>query len=168
MALESHPRQTLVEDVCRLILTRDLSIWTWSRREKIRPFRLIRAGVFSLLMNSVLSPECMIDISLLIAAHIVPVMVHVPSFPFGSPSWTDVRLTYHHDTAFVIHVIPHQVLPIVLPAGHHLDSCPKSVSDDVYPTKKAKIKSVIWFTPISMFFFSFKVIIACNLSCWSV
>jgi len=37
-------------------------------------------------MNSVLSPERMIDISLLIAAHFVPVMVHVPSFPFGSPN----------------------------------------------------------------------------------
>jgi len=94
-------------------------------------------------MNSVLSPECMIDISLLIAAHFVPVMVHVPSFPFGSPSWTDVRLTCHHDTVFVMHVIPHQVLPIMLPAGHHLYSCSKSVSDDVFPMKKAKIKPVI-------------------------
>jgi len=36
------------------------------------------------LMNSVLSPERMIDISFLIAAHFVPVMVHVPSFPFGA------------------------------------------------------------------------------------
>jgi len=94
-------------------------------------------------MNSVLSPERMIDISLFIAAHFVPVMVHVPSFPFDSPSSTDVRLTCHHDTAFVMHVIPHQVLPIMLPAGHHLYSCPKSVSDDVFPVKKAEIKPVI-------------------------
>jgi len=79
----------------------------------------------------------MIDISLLIAAHLVSVMVHVPSFPFGSPSLTDVRLTCHHDTAFVMYVILHQVLPIMLPAGHHLYSCPKSVSDDVFPMKKA-------------------------------
>jgi len=96
-------------------------------------------------MNSVLSPECMIDISRLIAAHFVPVMVHVLSFPFGSPSWTDVQLTCHNDTAFVMHVIPHQVLPIMVSAGHHLYSraCPKSVSDDVFPMKKAKIKPVI-------------------------
>jgi len=67
---------------------------------------------------SVLSPERMIDISLLIAAHFVSVMVHVPSLPFGSPSWTDVRLTCHHDTAFIMHVILHKVLPIMLPAGH--------------------------------------------------
>jgi len=35
-----------------------------------------------------------------------------------------------------MHVIPHQVLPIVLPAGHHLYFCPKSVNDDIFPTKK--------------------------------
>jgi len=80
----------------------------------------------------------MIDISLLIAAHFVPAIVHVPSFPSGSPSRTDVQLTCHHGTAFVMLVIRHQVLPIVLPAGHHLYSCPKSVSDDVFPIKIAK------------------------------
>jgi len=37
-------------------------------------------------MNSVLSPERMIDISLLIAAHFACVMVHVPTFQFGPPS----------------------------------------------------------------------------------
>jgi len=30
-----------------------------------------------------------------------------------------------------------------VPAGHHLYSCPKSVSDDVFPMKKDKIKPVI-------------------------
>ena len=87
--------------------TSSIGIWVWSRQKEIRQFRLVRSGDFSLLMNSVLSPERMIDISLLIAAHFVSVMVHVPSFPFGSPSWTDVRLTCHNDTAFVMHVIPH-------------------------------------------------------------
>ena len=51
-----------------------------------------------------------------------------------------MRLTCHHDTAFVMHVIPQEVLPIMLPAGHNLYSCPESVSDDVFPTKKAKIQ----------------------------
>ena len=37
-----------------------------------------------MLMNYDLSPERTINISLLIAAHFVPVMVHVPLFPFGS------------------------------------------------------------------------------------
>jgi len=55
----------------------------------------------------------------------------------------NVRLTCHHDTAFVMHVIPHQVQLIMLPAGHHSYSCPKSVSDDVFPIVKAKIKPVI-------------------------
>jgi len=97
-----------------------------------------------MLMNSVLSPEHMIDSSLLIAVHFVSVLVYVPSFPFVSLSSTGVRLTCHHDTAFVMHVIPQQVLPIMLPAaGHHLYSCPKSVSDDVFPMKKAKFKHVI-------------------------
>jgi len=155
-------------DASSSVSTSSIGIWIWSCWEKIRPFRLIRSGVFSLLMNSIQSPERMIDISLLIAAHFVPVMVHVQSFIFGSPIWTDVRLTCHHDTAFVMHVIPHQVLPIMLPGGHHLYSCPKSVSDDVFPMKKAKIKSVIWSRPISTFLLFFRVSIACNLSCWSV
>ena len=130
-------------DVTSSVSTSSIGIWIWSRREKIRPFRLVRSRVFSLMMNSVLLPERMIDISLLIAAHFVPVMVHVPSLPFGSLSWMDVRLICHHDTAFVMHVVPHQVLPIVLPAGHHLYSCPKSVSDDVFPMKRAKIKPIM-------------------------
>ena len=153
-------------DATSSVSTSSIGIWIWSRREKIRPFRLVRSGVFSLLKNSVWSPERTIDISLLIAAHFVSIMVHVPSFPFGSPSWTDVWLTYHHDTAFVMHMIPHQVLPIVLPAGHHLYSCPKSVSDDVFPMTKAKIKPVIWSRPIPTFVPFFKVSIACNLSSW--
>jgi len=107
-------------DATSSVSTLSISIWSWSRREKIRSFWFVISGVFSLLINSVLSPECMIHTSLLIAAHFVSVMAHVPSFPFGSPSWTDVQFTCHLDTAFVMHVIPHQVLPIVLPAGHHL------------------------------------------------
>jgi len=44
-----------------------------------------------------------------------------------------------------MHVIQHQELElsIVLPAGHHWYSRPKSVSDDEFPIKKAKIKPVI-------------------------
>jgi len=109
--------------------TSSIGIWIWSRREKIRSFRFVRSGTFGLLMNYILSPKRLIDISFLIAAHFVPVMVHVPSFPFGTPSWTDVRLTYHNDPAFVMHVIPRQVLPVVLPAGYHLYSCPKKIRE---------------------------------------
>jgi len=108
-------------------------------------------------MKYFLSPERMIDISVLIAAHFAPFMVHVSPFPFDFPSWTDVRLTCHHDTAFVMHVIPHQVLPIVLSAEHHLYSCPKSVSDDMFPMKKVKVKPVVtWSRPILTFFLFFK------------
>jgi len=42
-----------------------------------------------------------------------------------------------------VQAIPHQVLPIVLPSGHHLYSCPKIVGDDVFPTKKIKIRPVM-------------------------
>jgi len=66
----------------------------------------------------------------------------VPSFPLGSPSWTDVRFTCHHDTAFVMHMILQQVLSIVLPSGNHLYSCPKSISNDVFLVKKARINLV--------------------------
>ena len=76
-----------------------------------------------------------------------------------------MRLTCHHDTACEMHMIPHQVLPIMLPAGHHLYSCPKFVSDDVFPMKKAKIKPVIGSRPISMFSLFFKVSIARLVTC---
>jgi len=36
-----------------------------------------------------------------------------------------------------MHVIAYQAMLIVFPAGHHLYSCPRSVSDDVFPMKKA-------------------------------
>ena len=125
-------------DATSSVGTSSIGIWIWSRREKIRPFRLVTSGVFSLLMNSVSLPELMLDISLSVATYFVSVMVHVPSFPFGSPSCTDVRLTCHHYTAFVMHLIPHQVLPIMLPAGQHFYSCPKSVNDDVFPMMKER------------------------------
>jgi len=73
-------------DAYSSVSTSSIGIWISSRWEKIRPFRLERSGVFSLLMNFVLSPKRMIDIGPLIAAHFVSVIVHVPSFPFGSPS----------------------------------------------------------------------------------
>jgi len=86
----------------------------------------------------------MIDISLLIAAHFVPVMVHVPSLmiPIWFPELNGRAAYLPHRHSFC-NVIPYQVLPIMLPAGHHLYSYPKSVSDDVFPMKKAKIKPVI-------------------------
>jgi len=109
--------------------------------------------------------ERMIGISLLIAAHFVSVMVHVPSFPFGSPSWTDVRLTCHHDTTFVMHVIPYQVLPIVWPVGQHLYSCPKSVIDvPSLPVSMASFFMCISLDPSHSWFPSFSRACACSLS----
>jgi len=66
-------------DTTSSINTSSLHIWILSRRQKICPFGSVRFGVFSLLMNSVLLPECMINISLLIADNFVSLMVHVQS-----------------------------------------------------------------------------------------
>jgi len=121
-------------DATSSVSTSSIGIWIWSRREKIRLLRLVRSGVFSLLMNSVSLPERMIDVCHFIAAHFVRVMVYVPSFPFVYPE-LNRRAAYLPPW---MHVFPHQVLPIVLPARHHSYSCPKSVSDDVFPIKNPK------------------------------
>jgi len=55
----------------------------------------------------------------------------------------DLWLARHYDMAFVKHVILRQFLLIELPVGHHLYSCPNSISNDVFSMKKAKIKPVI-------------------------
>ena len=135
-------------------------------------------------MNSVLSPEHMLNISLLIAAHFVSVMVHVPSFPFGSPSWT-LEIIIDLPFGFPINNIislrraaylpPRHMLcdacdstpsaahcvacraPLVFMPWHHVYSYPKSVSDEVFPLKKAKIKPVIWSRLISTSFYFFSV-----------
>ena len=72
----------------------------WSRCEKTRPLRL-KTGIFSWATNLVLSPEFMMDTSLLIVAQLELVMINVPSASKLAPSLTFERLVCHHDVAFV-------------------------------------------------------------------
>jgi len=83
----------------------------WSRREKMRPWRL-KTVVLSLATNPVLSPEFMMDTSLLFVAKLELVMINVPSASKLALSLTFERLV--QDVAFVICVTPQDVTPILL------------------------------------------------------
>ena len=106
----------------------------WSRREKVRLWRL-KIVFFSLATNPVLSPEFMMDTSLLVVAQLELVMINVPSASKLAPSLTFERLVCHQDVAFVICVTPQDVNPILLLAGHHLYSWPESVLKVEFPMK---------------------------------
>jgi len=114
----------------------------WSRREKMCPWRL-KTDFFSLATNPVLSPEFMMDTSLLFVAQLELVMINVPSASKLAPSLTFERLVCHQDVAFVICVILQDVTPILLLAGHHLYSWPESVLKVEIPMKNARVKPVI-------------------------
>ena len=68
----------------------------WSRREKMSPW-LLKTVFFSLATNPVLSPEFMMDTSLLIVAQLDLVMINVPSASKLAPSLTFERLVCHQD-----------------------------------------------------------------------
>ena len=110
----------------------------WSRREKMRPWRL-KTVFFSLATNLVLSPEFMMDTSLLIVAQLELVMINVPSASKLAPSPTFERLVCHLDVAFVICVTPQDVIPVLLLAGHHLYSWPESVLKVEFPIKTLEL-----------------------------
>jgi len=68
----------------------------WARREEMRPWRL-KTGFYSSATNLVLSPEFMMDTSLLIVAQLELVMINVPSASKLAPSMTFERLVCHQD-----------------------------------------------------------------------
>jgi len=114
----------------------------WSRCEKMRPWQL-KSVFFSLATNPVLSPEFMMDTSLLIVAQLELVMINVPSASKLAPSMIFERLVCHQDVAFVICVTPQDATPILLLAGHHLYSWPESVLKVEFRMQNAKVKPVI-------------------------
>jgi len=83
----------------------------WSRREKMRPWRL-KTVFLSLATNPVLSPEFMMDTSLFFVAKLELVMINVPSASKLALSLTFERLV--EDVAFVICVTPQDVTRILL------------------------------------------------------
>jgi len=114
----------------------------WSRREKMRPWRL-KTVFFSLATNLVLSLKFMMDTSLLIVVKLELVMINMPSASKLALSLTFERLVCHQDVAFVICVTPQDVTPILLLAGHHLYSWPESVLKVEFPMINDRVKPVI-------------------------
>ena len=98
---------------------------------------------FSLATNPVLSPEFLMDTSLLIVAQLELVMINVPSTSKLTPSLTFERLVCHQDVALVICVTPQDVTPVLLLAGHHLYSWPESVLQVEFSMESARVKPVI-------------------------
>jgi len=127
-----------------LVLSRQISLnrEMWSRREKMRPCQL-KTGFFSIATNLVLSPEFMMDTSLLIVIQLELVMINVLSASKLAPILTFERFVCHHDSAFMICVTPQDVTPILLLAGHHLYSWAEFVLKVEFPMKNARVKPVI-------------------------
>jgi hypothetical protein len=108
----------------------------------MHPWQL-KTGLFSLATNPVLSPEFMMDTSLLIITQLELVTINVPLASDLAPIMTFELLVYHQEVAFVNCVTLQDVTPILLLAGHHLYSCPESVLNVHFPMKNARVNPVI-------------------------